>query len=248
MLANDLTMLTKDVIFTPGFMCNWKLFAHQLTLFKKNGVNCTVIDNAVGETIVEIAAHILETAPRKFGLIGLSMGGIIALEIYKQSPERVSHLALLNSTPFADRSESQRRKHIRRVNCGEMDAVISEDLKPKYLSPANHNDTILKTVREMADELGPEVFVTQSFALMFRKHYLDLLPQINCPSLVLTGEDDKICGADINKMMADKIPNAHYIEIKKCGHLSTLEQPEKVTLALAKLYGITLKTRIKITA
>lgn len=229
-------------------MCDRRLFTHQLSAFRAYGINCTVIDNFVGETICEMAAHFLKTAPHRFSLVGLSMGGIIAMEIYKQAPERTSYLTLLNSTPFADRSEAQRLEHIRRVNGGEMNEVISEDLKPKYLSPANHNDTILKTVGEMADDLSPEVFVRQSFALMFRNHYLDLLPHINCPTLVLTGEDDTICGADINSMMADKIPNARYVELKNCGHLSTLEQPEAVTRELAQLFEITLNTQHKITA
>lgn len=241
-------MPKSNVIFLPGFMCGQRLFTHQLKALRAHEFNCAVMKNVVGETISEMAAHCLNTAPEKFSLVGLSMGGIVALEIYRQAPERVSHLALLNSTPFADRSEAQRREHIRRVKGGEMNAVISEDLKPKYLSPANHNDTILKTIRAMADDLGPEVFVRQSFALMFRKHYLDLLPQINCPALVLTGEDDTICGSDINKIMADKIPNARYVELKNCGHLSTLERPEAVTQAIAELMEINHTIIEKITA
>lgn len=238
-------MRPHSVIFLPGFMCDERLFKPQIKAMV-DPINCHVADISGQESISGIATYILNNVPSKFAVAGLSMGGIIALEIYRQASERVTHMALLNTTPFADRSQAQRQKHIERVKQGDMPSVISEELKPKYLALAKSNAEILNLVMKMADSQGAETFVRQSFALLFRKAYLDVLPTITCPTLVLTGMQDGVCGPDISAIMAEQIPNAQYRILENCGHLSTLEQPDKVSAELASLFG--MKTNIGVKA
>lgn len=231
-------MSANHVIFIPGFMCDHRLFAPQSEWLSNQNVSFHIEAPIKGNSIADFAQDILSTAPESFALCGLSMGGIIALEIYKQAPERVTHMALLNTTPFADRSRPQRHEHIARAQQGEMLSIISEDLKPKYLAPAYQDSTILRQVVKMAEALGEAAFVRQSLALLYRKHYLNLLPSIVCPTLVLTGQQDGVCGPDIATYMADNISGSRFATVENCGHLSTLEQPDIVNKELATLLGI----------
>ena len=247
-LAILTVMLNRNIIFLPGFMCDERLFAKQIGTFKNIGLTPVTANSSKHDNISLMAKSILAETGGKFALVGLSMGGIIALEIYKQAPERVTHLALLNSTPFADRSQTQRHEHIARAQQGEILSIISEDLKPKYLAPANHNPEILRLVIKMAEKLGAEVFVRQSLALLYRGHYLDVLSQIKCPTLILTGKQDGVCGTDIAEYMADRIRRAKYVALDNCGHLSTLEQADQVTHELADLLDVKFKNQIGVNA
>jgi len=238
-------MRKPNLVLLPGFMCNERLFERQIKTLAKLGIHCQVPTWSNESTIFGIAAEILRDTSAPIALAGLSMGGIIALEIFRQAPERVTHLALLNTTPFADRSQEERRRHINRIHHGELLAVLSEDLKPKYLAPANANSEILSLISAMATRLGPEVFVRQSFALMFRQDYLKLLPDIKCRTLILTGDQDRVCGQDISTYMASKMPQAEHKIIKDCGHLSTLEKAEEVTQSLLDLLQINTNVKKK---
>ena len=65
----------------------------------------TVGDITSTDTVEQLADGVLRAAPPRFALAGLSMGGIVAFEIWRQAPERVTHLALIDTTPYADRPE-----------------------------------------------------------------------------------------------------------------------------------------------
>jgi pimeloyl-ACP methyl ester carboxylesterase len=224
-------------IFLPGFMCDGRLFSAQQGALETAGHSCSSGDLASGETIEELAANVLAIAPERFVPIGLSMGGIIALEIVRQAPERVSHLALLNTTYRADKAGPQRIAQIDRVRQGELDLVLSEELKPTYMHPDNRTAERLALLADMGATLGDAVFERQSRALMARRSYAETLSEISCPTLVLAGAQDKVCAVGLHRDIAAAIPGACLKIVQRCGHLSTLEQPAAVTRALLDLAG-----------
>ena len=187
------------------------------------------------DTVEGLAHALLKEAPERFTVIGLSMGGIVALELVRQAPERVSNLALLNSTHRADRAGKSRRAQLSRVHKGELELVLREELKPTYMHPANRTPERLNLLARMANDLGDAVFERQTFALMHRRAYTDLLPKIACPTLVLTGLDDVVCPPALHEELAHAIPGAQLRCLERCGHLSTLEQPDAVNDALLAL-------------
>ncbi|MFN3214251.1 MAG: alpha/beta fold hydrolase [Henriciella sp.] len=228
-------MPEKSAIFLPGFMCDERLFAPQMQTLSRAGVACLFADLTQACSIERMAEQVLKSAPKRFAAIGLSMGGIVALELYRQAPERITHLALLNTTARADAAGPARKKQLGRVAAGELDLVLREELKPQYLAPANRTEGRLRILENMGVGLGEDVFCRQTMALTIRRSYLDLVDQIHCPTLLLAGADDTVCPVDRHREIADCIDHAELQVIDACGHISTLEQPDLVSKALLAL-------------
>ncbi|MEM9669205.1 MAG: alpha/beta fold hydrolase [Pseudomonadota bacterium] len=223
------------IVFLPGFMCDYRLFSAQTRALMADGFDCRYGDITNGLSLKSIAKSILRKAPKRFACVGLSMGGLIALELYKQAPERISHLALLNTTARADAAGEARKNQLKRVASGNLDLVLREELKPQYLHPENHTAERLRLLETMGRDLGAHVFCSQTMALSTRESYLDDLPSIACPTLVVGGAEDTVCPPDRHIEISSCIDNADLRILEKCGHLSVLEQPERVTEALINL-------------
>jgi pimeloyl-ACP methyl ester carboxylesterase len=84
----------------------------------------------------------------------------------------------------------------------------------------------------MAAETGVEAFLRQQQAIIARPDSRPGLGAIKCPTLVLVGDGDEATPPELAHEIAGAIGNAHLAVIADCGHLSTLEQPDKVTAAL----------------
>jgi pimeloyl-ACP methyl ester carboxylesterase len=181
-----------------------------------------------------IAGRILATAPPRFALVGLSMGGYLAFEIMRQASERVERLALLNTSAHPDTAEAteRRREQIAMAKDGKLAQVV-DMLSQRWVRAAVRGDAaLLSVIRQMADETGPEAFVRQQHAIMNRPDSRPGLAAIACPTLVVAGEEDEVTVPGHAEEMASQIPHARLVTIPECGHLSTLEQPAAVTQAL----------------
>jgi pimeloyl-ACP methyl ester carboxylesterase len=111
-------------------------------------------------------------------------------------------------------------------------AVINK-LLPKMLHPAHLGDeSIVDTFTAMARSVGSDAFVRQQMAIMGRIDSRPSLSRIGCPTLVLCGRDDTITPVEVHEEMIAAIPGAHLAIVEECGHLSALEQPERVAAAL----------------
>lgn len=226
------------VVFLPGSMCDERLFAPQINALTQQGFECDVADQTSALTYEGLAKNILNAAPDTFALVGLSMGGTLALEIYREAPKRVTHLVLLNTTAKADRAKETRLEHIKRVNAGELSQLMRNSYFARYLSPASDAADILPIVAQMAADLGPEVFEQQSRAMMCRSSMEPVLETVGCPTLILAGGDDVICPVALHQDIANKILHAEFRILADCGHISTLEQPQLVNEALLKLLEV----------
>ncbi|MEO1188229.1 MAG: alpha/beta fold hydrolase [Pseudomonadota bacterium] len=228
-------MTQPAIVFLPGFMCDARLFAPQTAALSEKGYACSVGDLTRACSIERIAKLVLRDAPKRFALAGLSMGGIVALEIYKQAPHRVTHMALINTTARADAAALARKKQLGRVAAGELDLVLKEELKPQYLAPQNRTADRLAILEQMGVDLGEDVFCRQTMALTLRSAYFDTASQILCPTMLIAGALDQVCPVDRHTEIQAQIPAAELRVLEQCGHISTLEQPDQVNLALLDL-------------
>jgi len=87
-------------------------------------------------------------------------------------------------------------------------------------------------VRAMAEETGVDAFLRQQQAIMGRPDSRPGLGAIKCPTLVLVGDDDQATPPELSREIAAGVPASRLVVIADSGHLSTLEQPERVTEAL----------------
>jgi pimeloyl-ACP methyl ester carboxylesterase len=186
-----------------------------------------------GESVAAMATAILSQAPPRFALAGLSMGGIVAMEVLHQAPGRVDRLALLDTNPLAERPEVQVRRtpQIARALAGDLDGVMRDDMLPNYLA-ATSDKAILDLCAEMAHALGPEVFRRQSLALRDRADRQGALAAFAGPALVLMGEHDRLCPRDRHELMHTLIPQSRLVIVPGAGHLPPLERPEPTITAL----------------
>lgn len=223
------------IILVPGLLCSPRLYASQIPVLWQFGP-VTVADHRRDDTMDAIAQRILATAPARFALAGLSMGGYIAYAILRAAPERVTRLALLDTSARADLPEqSERRKsQIELARSGRL-AEISETLWPLFVHKDRQGDAALKKIiLQMADETGADAFVRQQMAIMTRPDSRPDLPKIKCPTLVLVGDGDQLTPPKLSEEIAGAIPNSRLVVVPDSGHLSTLERPDAVNKALVE--------------
>ena len=228
---NDAT----PVLLVPGLGCSPRLFAPQMQGLWQFGP-VIVADTRRGATMESIARRILDTAPPHFALAGLSMGGYVAFEIMRQAPERVLRLALLDTAPRADRPEQTERRdaQIAMTREGRF-AEIPELLFPLMVHPDHLADAELRDAFDRRfHENGPDAFIQQQEAIKSRPDSRPSLGAISCPTLVLVGDGDQVTPPDAAREIAEGIGGSRLVIVPKSGHLSTLEQPNAVMLALTE--------------
>jgi pimeloyl-ACP methyl ester carboxylesterase len=223
------------IVLVPGLNCSARLYAEQVPALWGFGP-VTIADHRCHDSVAAIAAHILATAPPRFALAGLSMGGYIAFAIAREAPERVTRLALLDTSARPDTAEqSERRRGMIALAEGGRFSELPDLLFPVFVHRNRQGDETLRAiVRTMAEETGPQAFVRQQRAIMTRPDCRPLLTSIRCPTLVLVGDGDELTPPALSEEIAAGIASARLIRVPDCGHLSTLERPEAVNRALVE--------------
>lgn len=221
------------LILLPGLLCDAALWRHQ-TKTLADIVETTVADVAQDDTIEAMAARVLASAPARFALAGLSMGGYVAQAIVRRAPERVARLALIDTSARPDTSAQTERRLglIKQVEVGEFKGVTAR-LMPLLIHADRLGDQILThTITRMAEHVGKEAFLRQQHAIMTRPDGRPDLPKIACPTLVLCGRQDALTPLEVHEEMAARIPNAALVVIEDCGHLAPLERAVTVSALL----------------
>ncbi|HTE42372.1 MAG TPA: alpha/beta fold hydrolase [Steroidobacteraceae bacterium] len=219
------------IVFVPGLFCTARLFADQIGPLWKFG-SITIADHSRDDTMAAMAQRILAASPPRFALVGLSMGGYVAFEIWRQASDRVAKLALLDTTARPDTPEQTkvRNDQIAQAEAGKFAAIVDKALP--MLIHRQGDQGLRAVVKQMAADTGEDAFIRQQRAIVGRADSRPDLAKILCPTLVLVGAEDKLIPPDRSREMADGIAGAKMVTVDACGHISSLEQPAKVTEAL----------------
>ena len=214
----------------PGMMCDERIFSPQIEELSKN-IEVTIADISNFSSVSELASDVLKKAPKSFSLLGHSMGGIVAMEIYSQEPKRIEKLILMDTNPKAELDEVKlkREPQIREVNKGKLLEVMRDEMKPNYLAESENKRSVLNVCMDMALTLGPDVFINQSRALQSRLDQQNTIQSIKIPVLIMCGSEDKLCPVERHEMMHNMISDSDLIIINNAGHMPTLEQPRETT-------------------
>lgn len=221
------------VVFLPGHLCSSRLWSAQIAAIGLEA-HCSFHSLVGADNVAGLAKHVLDHAPEKFSLAGLSMGGYVALEIMRQAPHRVERLALLDTTAKPDRPELLvRRQADMQLAADHGMGALTQQLYSRWMHPDHAaNPALCATIDLMANEIGVANQKTQQRAIIHRPDSRRTLQGIACPTLVLCGRQDQVTTVIDHEEMHALVRNSELRIIEHCGHLSTIEKPTEVNHAL----------------
>ena len=222
----------QQLLLIPGLVCDAEVWRHQVVHLAEVA-EVTVPPVTEGETLTEMARIVLDAAPPHFALAGFSMGGYVALEMLRQAPERITRLALLDTSARADTPEKAawRRTAIARCENGEFAAFI-EGMMPILLHADQQRGPLPPFVREMVGRVGVKAFIRRQRAIGMRQDSRDLLRAAKQPVRVICGREDGMSTIAEHVEIAELAPRGRFAIIEQCGHMTILERPRAATALL----------------
>ncbi|MDD1451905.1 alpha/beta fold hydrolase [Sphingomonas sp. H160509] len=205
------------LMLLPAMGCDGQLWARQI-------VDLAAVaqvdfgDLSQDDTLSEMAARVLASAPPRFAVAGVSLGGYVAMEMVRQAPDRIERIAL-----FGTRASMEVRPR----------TVVGQGL----LATAPHADPRLTAIvagpaQAMAERVGQTVFERQQRALLARPDISEAIAAIHVPTLVAVGDRDLICTPATPRALSARIEGSRFHMLRSCGHLAPMERPGEVTALL----------------
>lgn len=227
----------QTIVFLCGLLCDatvWRDVAKDLEV----DYNVLIVSFMGNDSIGEMARKTLDCSPARFILIGHSMGGRVALEVYNQAPERVMALGLFN-TGVHPRSETEvpvRQKVMDIAKAQGIAAVCQEWLPPMMGKSAQSNEKLVAELTAMVNTYSVDDYIKQLVALLNRPDATPLLAKISVPTLLLSADEDKWSPISqhekMHRVLADNKTASKFtnklVEIKDAGHFVPSEKPHEV--------------------
>ncbi len=165
-------------------------------------------------------------------VVGLSMGGYVALALWRRHRSRVAGLLLADTRAEADDdpAKERRMKLAELVRERGTDALLLQP--PKWVRDGSERWAM---VRAMVRRQPAEAIAQGSIAMAGRPDQTGLLPTIDVPTSIVVGEDDAITPPPLSRAMADRIPGATLTTIPHAGHLANMDAPDDFDRALRDL-------------
>jgi len=169
--------------------------------------------------------------------VGLSMGGYIAWQFVRKYASRLRALVLLDTRSLADTDEARAGRLKMAENVAEWGSGrVAEMMGPKLVAPSafEKKPAVVTALRRVVESTSPAAIAAAQRGLAARPDMTSFLPQIRVPTLVIVGEEDAISPPAEMQAIAAAIPNSEFVVIPNSGHMTTMEDPESVNLALTE--------------
>jgi pimeloyl-ACP methyl ester carboxylesterase len=184
-------------------------------------------------SIAAMAEHVLAVAPERFALAGHSMGGRVALETVRLGRSRLAGLALLNTGVHTVRDgEPQSRGRLLRLAYEKGMSALAAEWLPPMMAGGARSAELMPRLAAMIERSTPDAYAGQITALLNRPDALPVLPEIDVPTLLLSGSEDTWSPVSQHETMRRRIPHATLFEIHGAGHMAPYERPDAVAVAL----------------
>jgi 3-oxoadipate enol-lactonase len=193
----------------------------------------TSMDDFAGDVIdLADALHLQDAV-----FCGLSMGGYVALAIFRHAPRYLRALVLADTRAGADTPEGvEGRKKMIALVREKGPAAVADQMLPKLLGATTLRERpeIAQRVRELIMSNSAEAIVGAVTAMMTREDSTPLLATIHCPTLVVAGAEDALIAPGASEDMQREIPGSSLVVLPSAGHLSNLEQPDAFNAAVGR--------------
>jgi pimeloyl-ACP methyl ester carboxylesterase len=228
------------LLLLPGLMCDAAVWADQCRALAGQA-DAHVPAYGLIDSIAGMARHVLDTAPApRFAVAGHSMGGRVALEVWRQAPERVLGLALLDtgSAPLGagDHGDKERSARLALLEQARRDGMrpMGRIWARGMMHPDRVDTPLFEAILDMLERSSVAQFEAQVRALLGRPDARPLLAGISCPTLLLCGREDTWSPPERHADMQREIAGATLEIVEHSGHMSTMEQPAAVSAAMAR--------------
>lgn len=225
---------TRVLLLVPGLMCDdavWAPVLPALTPFAQ----CRVVDHGMADSLGTMAEQLLATAPPEFAIAGHSMGGRVALEVMRRAPERVTHLALLDTgykakaAGAAGDEEARKRHALLEIARTQGVRAMAQVWVQGMVAPHRLGDAaLIEAIVAMLARKSADVFAHQIQALLNRPDTLDVLAAVRIPTLVACGQEDSWSPPAQHHEIASLIPACPVVHtVAQAGHMATMEQADR---------------------
>ncbi|NNM59218.1 MAG: alpha/beta hydrolase [Legionellales bacterium] len=221
------------MVFLPGKLCDQRVWQQQMTQLS-DIIQPICVDLRYCETLDDMLSAVGHSCKVPFLLAGFSLGGYVAQEFILKYPERVRGLVLagFSAKGFTEEEKQTYIKLMKAVREGKATVMTGNALR-QYISPKHYGDIdLVNLIEDMANTAGDAVFLRQQQATLNRVKRFEDIAKISCPVLIIAGSDDKLVTLADSKSTASAIPNAEFQVIQESGHMTPLEQPDKLTKIL----------------
>lgn len=220
------------LILLPGMACDAELWQHQqAALAQQRPVRVADVHHRA-DSLPAMATLLLTEQPGTLLLAGCSLGGMLALEVARQAPQRVRGLALLGTTARPDTPEllALRTQAIAQFEQGGVEPLIRANAMFAFHAP--NAGALTERYLAMILRAGTPGLIRQNRAVMARHDLRPHLAALACPTLVVGGLNDQLTPPDCSREIAAAVPQARLHLLADCGHMLTWEQPQAVTQLL----------------
>ena len=226
--------MNKRLYLLPGLLCDAAIWRPQIAALSPRYDVCVPDLTRLG-SIPAMAAHVLQDAPDRFAVAGHSMGARVALEMWRQEPDRVTHIALLDTGVHpADPGEPERRQRMTDLSRTHGMRALADAWLPPMVAPAHFRGPLKGALYAMVERMTPDVHHRQIAALLDRPDARALLGGVRIPALIGVGSEDAWSSPAQNRAIANAIPGARFVLFDGSGHMAPLEAPEAVSVAMAQ--------------
>ena len=187
--------------------------------------------------VQDIRALLSHLRIERAAVAGMSMGGYVAFELYRQAPALFRGLALCDTKAADDTEEAKENREKFAKNAIEKGlGWVADEMLPKLLKP-NPDPAVVKEVRALITDGTPAGVAAAQRAMARRPDSTATLAGVSCPVLVVTGEQDVMIPFAEAEKMTLAVKGAKLVKIHGAGHLPCLENPEAFTRALVDFFG-----------
>lgn len=222
------------LVLCPALLTGEELFSKTIQTLSKT-YDIFVPELYHYQDIQECASKILKSIPQTtFFLGGISMGGYVSFEIYRQAPERVKKLILIDTNPFPENFQTinQRKKSMEKAQKSGLEAIFEKSLYKMLSAEHQQNEKMKKTLADMANKIGIKGYINEQYIIISRPSSIPTLSQIVCPTLVVCGELDALATPSMMQNHTHHIRDVENVLISDSGHFPPLENPKEFTAVI----------------